>query len=62
VRQTLIIAGEKDGLMGVESGRASQKLIAGSHLKVMDTGHASALENPLEFNSIVLASLAGLPN
>jgi len=57
---TLIIAGEKDGLMGAESGRACQELIAGSHLKIIDTGHASAIENPLEFNSIVLAFLAGL--
>jgi pimeloyl-ACP methyl ester carboxylesterase len=59
---TLIIAGEKDSLMGAESGRASQELIPGSHLKVMATGHASAIENPQEFNSIVLAFLAGLPN
>jgi len=59
---TLIIAGEKDSLMGAESGRATQELIAGSHLKIMATGHASAIENPQEFNSIVLAFLAGLPN
>ncbi|MFC1977237.1 alpha/beta fold hydrolase [Chloroflexota bacterium] len=59
---TLIIAGEKDSLMGAESGRASQELIPGSHLKIMATGHASAIENPQEFNSIVLAFLAGLPN
>jgi len=57
---TLIISGEKDGLMGAESGRASQKLIRGSQLKVMATGHASAIEKPEEFNSTVLAFLARL--
>jgi len=57
---TLIIAGEKDGLMGAESGRASQQLIPGSQLKVMVTGHAAAIEKPEEFNSTVLEFLAGL--
>jgi pimeloyl-ACP methyl ester carboxylesterase len=56
---TLIIAGEKDGLMGAESGQASQKLIPGSQLKVMATGHAAAIEKPEEFNSTVLEFLAG---
>ena len=57
---TLIIAGENDSLMGVETARASQKLIPGSQLKVMSTGHASAIEKPKEFNSIVLEFLSGV--
>jgi len=57
---TLIIGGEKDGLMGAESAKASQVLIPGSQLKVMATGHASAIEKPEEFNSTVLEFLAGL--
>jgi len=57
---TLIIGGESDGLMGAESARAGQKLIPGSQLKVMPTGHASAIEMPEEFNSTVLEFLANL--
>jgi len=59
---TLIIGGEKDGLMGAESARASQELMPGSQLKVMATGHASAIEKPEEFNSTVLEFLAALPD
>jgi len=57
---TLIIGGEKDGLMGAESAKASQALIPGSQLKVMATGHAAAIEKPEEFNSTVLEFLTGL--
>ena len=57
---TLIIGGENDSLMGTDSARASQKLIPGSQLKVMPTGHASAIEKPEEFNSTVLEFLAGV--
>jgi 3-oxoadipate enol-lactonase len=57
---TLIIGGESDGLMGADSARATQALIPGSQLKVMPTGHASAIERPEEFNSAVLEFLAGL--
>jgi len=57
---TLIIAGEHDGLMGAQSGKASQELIPGSRLKLMASGHASAIENPEEFNATVLEFLAGV--
>ena len=55
---TLIIAGEKDGLMGAESAREGQKLIRGSQLKIMATGHAAYIEKPEEFNATVLEFLA----
>jgi 3-oxoadipate enol-lactonase len=55
---TLIIAGEKDGLMGAESSREGQKLIRGSQLKIMATGHAAYIEKPEEFNATVLEFLA----
>jgi len=54
---TLIIAGEQDGLMGAASAEASQKMLPGSWLKVMATGHASAIEKPEEFNAAVLEFL-----
>ena len=57
---TLIIGGESDGLMGAESAKATQALIPGSQLKVMPTGHASAIEQPEEFNATVLGFLANL--
>jgi len=57
---TLIIAGEHDGLSGPEAARAGQKLISGSKLVVMPTGHAAAIEQPDEFNKAVLDFLAGL--
>ena len=56
----LFIGGESDGLMGRESATASQKLVPGSQLKLMPTGHASAIESPNEFNSTVLEFLAGV--
>jgi hypothetical protein len=46
--------------MGVESVRAGQALIRGSQLKIMPTGHASAIEMPGEFNTTVLEFLAGM--
>ena len=57
---TLIIGGEHDGLMGVESVRAGKALIHGSQLKILPTGHASAIEMPDEFNATVLEFLAGV--
>ena len=57
---TLIIAGEHDLLTGPEAAKASQRLIAGSKLVVMPTGHAAAIEQPDEFNKAVLDFLAGL--
>lgn len=57
---TLIIGGEHDGLMGAEGAKATQQAIAGSQLKIMPTGHASAIEQPEEFNKAVMDFLAGL--
>ena len=57
---TLIIAGEHDLFSGPEAARASQRLIVGSKLKVMPTGHASLVEQPDEFNKTVLDFLSGL--
>ena len=57
---TLIIAGEHDLFSGPEAAEASQRLIAGSRLTVMPTGHAAAIEQPDEFNKTVLDFLAGL--
>lgn len=57
---TLIIAAEHDAYSGVEAAKAGQKLIAGSKLVIMPTGHASAIEQPEEFNRIVLDFLSGL--
>ena len=56
---TLIIVGEHDVFSGPEAARASQRLIAGSKLVVMPTGHASAVEQPDEFNKTVLDFFAG---
>ena len=57
---TLIIGGEFDGLMGAEGAKATQQAIAGSQLKIMLTGHASAIEQPEEFNNAVMGFLARL--
>jgi 3-oxoadipate enol-lactonase len=57
---TLIIGGERDGLMGIESIKAGEALISNSQLKFLPTGHASAIEMPKEFNRSVMDFLAGL--
>jgi pimeloyl-ACP methyl ester carboxylesterase len=56
----LIIAGEHDAWSGIDSAREGQKLITGSKLVTMPTGHASAIERPVEFNKAVLDFLSGL--
>lgn len=56
----LIIGGEHDMGAGPEAARASQKLIPGSKLVVMPTGHAAKIEQPDEFNRAVLDFLAKL--
>jgi len=56
---TLIIAAEHDTWSGAEAARAGQKLIAGSKLVIMPTGHASAIEQPDQFNHAVLDFLKG---
>jgi pimeloyl-ACP methyl ester carboxylesterase len=55
----LLIAAEKDIHMGVEQGKQEQKAIPGSKLEVFPTGHASAIEMPEKFNSVVLDFLSG---
>jgi len=57
---TLIIGGERDGLMGADNARAGQALIPGSKLKILPTGHASPIEMSGEFNSTVLEFLANV--
>ncbi len=57
---TLIIGGEFDGLMGAEGAKATQQAIAGSQLRIMPTGHASAIEQPEEFNRAVVDFLTRL--
>lgn len=57
---TLIIGGERDNLMGVDIIKSGQAAVAGSQLKMMPTGHAAAIEMPVEFNTTVLQFLAGV--
>jgi pimeloyl-ACP methyl ester carboxylesterase len=57
---TLIIGGERDNLMGTDIVKAGQALVSGSQLKMMPTGHASAIEMPDEFNTTVLKFLASV--
>ena len=54
----LIIAGEQDAFMPLESLRAMHAALPGSRMRVLPTGHAAALEAPDEFNRIVLDFLA----
>jgi 3-oxoadipate enol-lactonase len=56
----LIIAGEKDILMGTAQGRLAHEAIAGSKLVAMPSGHATPVEAPQAFNSAVLEFLAGV--
>jgi pimeloyl-ACP methyl ester carboxylesterase len=56
----LLIAGEHDAFMSLEAARAAHGAIEGSRLEVLPTGHAAALEAPLEFNRIVLDFLAAV--
>ncbi len=55
----LIIAGEHE-VSGPETAKASQKLIPGSKLVIMPTGHAAKIEQPDEFNRAVLDFLVKL--
>jgi pimeloyl-ACP methyl ester carboxylesterase len=60
-RPALLIAGEHDALMGGSVAESMKNGIADAELKVLPTGHASALEAPEEFNRTVLRFMAGLP-
>lgn len=54
----LIIAGEQDGFMPLDTARAAQSAIPNSRLEVLPTGHAAAIEAPEDFNRIVLEFLS----
>ncbi len=56
----LIIAGEHDVWSDVDYAVEAQRLIPGSKLVIMPTGHASAIERPTEFNQAVLDFLSEL--
>ena len=55
---TLIIVGENDAFSGPEAGKAVQRLIPGSDLKILPTGHGAPLEQPGDYNKLVLDFLA----
>jgi len=56
----LIIAGESDGFMPLDVAQSMKNAISNAVLKVLPTGHASAIEIPDEFNAAVLEFLKGL--
>ena len=56
----LIIVGEYDAIAGVDQGKLTQKAMAGSKLAIFPTGHASPIELPDRFNSVVINFLSGL--
>lgn len=56
----LIIAGESDGFMPLDVAQSMKNAIPNALLKVLPTGHASAIETPEEFNAIVMKFLKGL--
>lgn len=56
----LIVAGEQDAFMPLESLRAMHAALRSSRLEILPTGHAAALEAPDEFNRIVLDFLANV--
>lgn len=54
---TLIIAGTDDPNLSLEAAQLLQQLIPGAELKVLETGAASAWEQPATFNEAVLEFL-----
>ncbi len=50
----LLIAGENDALMGKAMAESMKAAIDGAELKLLPTGHASAMEAPDSFNQAVL--------
>lgn len=54
---TLIIAGSYDWSLSIEAAQTMQQMIPGAELKVLETGTASAWEQPEEFNRAVLEFL-----
>lgn len=60
---TLIISGSDDMFIPKTSAQALKDSIKSSELRTMqNTGHASSLENPTQFNSLVDAFLTSLPS
>lgn len=57
---TLAVTGEYETFAGPDAARAIQETIRGAEVRVLPTGHASAMEQPEMFNEIVLEFLAGL--
>ena len=53
----LIIAGENDGFMALDTAYYMEKAIDRASLVVFPTGHASAIEAPADFNRAVLEFL-----
>ena len=54
---TLVLWGEKDGLMPLDYGRAYAKAIPGARFSTLDAGHALPLERPAEFAAAVASFL-----
>jgi len=50
----LMIAGDGDTLMGGSVAEYMKRAISNARLKILPTGHLSAIENPEEFNRAVL--------
>ncbi|MBI2303268.1 MAG: alpha/beta fold hydrolase [Chloroflexi bacterium] len=59
---TLIIAGEQDSYMSLETAQKLQRLIPHCQLRIFSTGHAAAIEAPEGFNAAVLEFLRALPD
>ena len=58
---TLIVWGARDQVNDLSMGEATQALIEGSRLVVLDCGHGVPAEQPAEFQRAVLEFLAGQP-
>ena len=50
----LIIAGDGDTVMGGSVAEYMKRAISSARLKILSTGHLSAIEDPKEFNRAVL--------
>ena len=60
---TLVVVGDEDPLIRVAEARAMQAAIPGSELAVIPgAGHVSNVERPAEFNRVLRAFLAALPD
>ena len=51
---TLIVWGERDGVLPVDHGQAAHEAIPGSRLEIFeDAGHLPQLDNPARFGTVV---------